>query len=188
MGRPALTHTLTNLYLGRTHAMEGVDRRSALSLGLVGALAPVDYVVIFDDPTVDRLLKLLKPDVHCKGTDYTLETVPERETVRAYGGRIAIVRESLAITAYATGDFALALRELRTFRRISGSNDQLPMLAMRWASLRCSCCSCSSASSCFCCSMSVWVPTMRSGCPSAVRATTRPRSSTQRHCGRGTSR
>jgi D-glycero-beta-D-manno-heptose 1-phosphate adenylyltransferase len=58
---------------------------------LVGALRCVDYVVIFDDPTVDRLLKLLKPDVHCKGTDYTRETVPERETVRAYGGRVAIV-------------------------------------------------------------------------------------------------
>jgi bifunctional ADP-heptose synthase (sugar kinase/adenylyltransferase) len=48
-------------------------------------------VVIFDNPTVDRLLNLLKPDVHCKGTDYTAETVPERETVRAYGGRVAIV-------------------------------------------------------------------------------------------------
>ena len=58
---------------------------------LVGALRCVDYVVIFDDPTVDRLLNLLKPDVHCKGTDYTPETVPERETVRAYGGRVAIV-------------------------------------------------------------------------------------------------
>ena len=58
---------------------------------LVGALACVDYVVIFDDPSVDRLLNLLKPDVHCKGTDYTVETVPERETVRAYGGRVAIV-------------------------------------------------------------------------------------------------
>ncbi len=44
------------------------------------------------------------------------------------GGRIAIVRETLAITAYTTGDFALALRELRTFRRISGSNDQLPLM------------------------------------------------------------
>ena len=37
------------------------------------------------------LLELLKPDVHCKGTDYTADTVPERATVRAYGGRIAIV-------------------------------------------------------------------------------------------------
>ena len=43
-------------------------------------------------------------------------------------GRIAVVRESLAITAYAIGDFALALRELRTYRRISGNNDQLPLM------------------------------------------------------------
>lgn len=44
------------------------------------------------------------------------------------GGRIGMVRESLAITAYATGDFALALRELRTFRRLTGRDDQLPMM------------------------------------------------------------
>ena len=44
------------------------------------------------------------------------------------GGRIGVVRETLAITAYATGDFALALRELRTYRRITGSNDQLPLM------------------------------------------------------------
>ncbi|MBM3809629.1 MAG: adenylyltransferase/cytidyltransferase family protein [Acidimicrobiia bacterium] len=58
---------------------------------LVAALRAVDYVVIFDEPTVAPLLELLKPDVHCKGTDYTVDTVPERETVKAYGGRIAIV-------------------------------------------------------------------------------------------------
>jgi len=58
---------------------------------LVAALRAVDYVVIFDEPTVASLLELLKPDVHCKGTDYTIDTVPERETVRRYGGRIAIV-------------------------------------------------------------------------------------------------
>jgi len=58
---------------------------------LVGALACVDYVIVFSDATVDRLLTLLRPDVHCKGTDYTVDTVPERETVRAYGGRVAIV-------------------------------------------------------------------------------------------------
>lgn len=58
---------------------------------LVAALRAVDYVVIFPEPTVMPLLELLKPDVHCKGTDYTVETVPERDTVRAYGGRIAIV-------------------------------------------------------------------------------------------------
>ncbi len=58
---------------------------------VVAALRVVDYVVVFPDPTVSRLLTLLEPDVHCKGTDYTVETVPERETVRAYGGRTAIV-------------------------------------------------------------------------------------------------
>ena len=58
---------------------------------LIAALRAVDYVVIFDEPTVTPLLELLKPDVHCKGTDYTVDTVPERDTVRAYGGRIAIV-------------------------------------------------------------------------------------------------
>jgi rfaE bifunctional protein nucleotidyltransferase chain/domain len=58
---------------------------------LVDALRAVDYVVIFEEPTVTPLLELLKPDVHCKGTDYTIDTVPERDTVRAYGGRIAIV-------------------------------------------------------------------------------------------------
>ena len=58
---------------------------------LVASLRGVDYVVVFADANVERLLTLLKPDVHCKGTDYTVETVPERETVKAYGGRLAIV-------------------------------------------------------------------------------------------------
>jgi rfaE bifunctional protein nucleotidyltransferase chain/domain len=58
---------------------------------LVAALRGVDYVVIFPEPTVSPLLELLRPDVHCKGTDYTVDTVPERETVLRYGGRIAIV-------------------------------------------------------------------------------------------------
>ena len=66
--------------------LSGADRAE-----LVAALESVDYVVLFSDPDVNRLLRLLKPDVHCKGTDYTPETVPERETVLAYGGRIAIV-------------------------------------------------------------------------------------------------
>ena len=58
---------------------------------LVAALRGVDYVVLFPEPTVTPLLLAVKPDVHCKGTDYTVDTVPERETVRGYGGRIAIV-------------------------------------------------------------------------------------------------
>ena len=58
---------------------------------LVAALRCVDYVVIFPEPTVGPLLAALTPDVHCKGTDYTTESVPERDIVRGYGGRIAIV-------------------------------------------------------------------------------------------------
>ena len=58
---------------------------------MVAALECVDYVLTFADPDVNRLLKRFTPDVHCKGTDYTPETVPERQTVLAYGGRIAIV-------------------------------------------------------------------------------------------------
>ena len=58
---------------------------------MVAALEGVDYVATFPDPDVNRLLMLLKPDVHCKGTDYTPDTVPERGTVLSYGGRIAIV-------------------------------------------------------------------------------------------------
>lgn len=58
---------------------------------LVGALRAVDYVVVFPELDVNALLRLIEPDVHCKGTDYTADTVPERETVRAYGGRTAIV-------------------------------------------------------------------------------------------------
>ena len=58
---------------------------------LVAALRWVDYVVIFPEPTVGPLLEATRPDVHCKGTDYTPETVPERDVVQGYGGRIAIV-------------------------------------------------------------------------------------------------
>lgn len=58
---------------------------------VLAALASVDYVVIFPEPTVGPLLEALKPDVHCKGTDYTLDTVPERDIVKGYGGRVAIV-------------------------------------------------------------------------------------------------
>jgi D-glycero-beta-D-manno-heptose 1-phosphate adenylyltransferase len=58
---------------------------------LVGALRAVDHVVVFDEDDVKGLLIALEPDVHCKGTDYTPETVPERDVVRAYGGRVAIV-------------------------------------------------------------------------------------------------
>jgi rfaE bifunctional protein nucleotidyltransferase chain/domain len=58
---------------------------------LVAALRCVDFVVIFSESTVGPLLTTLRPDVHCKGTDYTVESVPERDIVRGYGGRTAIV-------------------------------------------------------------------------------------------------
>jgi rfaE bifunctional protein nucleotidyltransferase chain/domain len=58
---------------------------------LVAALRSVDQVVVFEEDDVTALLLALRPDVHCKGTDYTVETVPEREVVRSYGGRVAIV-------------------------------------------------------------------------------------------------
>lgn len=58
---------------------------------IVSALGSVSYVTIFDEPTVEQLLLALKPDVHAKGTDYTTDTVPERDVVRSYGGHVAIV-------------------------------------------------------------------------------------------------
>jgi rfaE bifunctional protein nucleotidyltransferase chain/domain len=57
---------------------------------IVASLAAVDFVTIFDEPTVAELLLALKPDIHAKGTDYTVDTVPERDVVRSYGGRVAI--------------------------------------------------------------------------------------------------
>ena len=71
LGRPLLTET---------------DRAE-----LVAALAAVDLVTIFNEPTVEELLLAIKPDIHAKGTDYTEDTVPERDVVRSFGGRVAIV-------------------------------------------------------------------------------------------------
>lgn len=72
---------------GENRPLQNQDDRALL----VAALHVVDYVVIFPEDTVDNLLLALKPDVQCKGTDYTVDTVPERETVKSYGGRVAIV-------------------------------------------------------------------------------------------------
>jgi rfaE bifunctional protein nucleotidyltransferase chain/domain len=58
---------------------------------LVAAVRGVDYVVVFPGETVSDVLRAVKPDVHCKGTDYTVDSVPEREVVREWGGRTAIV-------------------------------------------------------------------------------------------------
>ncbi len=61
---------------------------------LVAAIRGVAYVTIFHDTSPARLIAVLKPDVHCKGTDYTPDSVPEREIVLAYGGRVAIVGDA----------------------------------------------------------------------------------------------
>src|SRR5664279_3414066 len=58
---------------------------------LVAALRCVDYVLVFPDSNVERLLEELRPDVHAKGTDYTAETVPERATADRFGIKVAIV-------------------------------------------------------------------------------------------------
>jgi rfaE bifunctional protein nucleotidyltransferase chain/domain len=74
--------------------LKGLGRpimRDADRAELVAALRGVKYVTIFPEPTVGPLLEALRPDVHCKGTDYTVDSVPERAIVQAYGGRTAIV-------------------------------------------------------------------------------------------------
>lgn len=72
---------------GETRAI--LDQESRIQL--LAAFACVDYVTLFNETTVDHVLLTLKPDFHCKGSDYTVDTVPERETVKSYGGQIAIV-------------------------------------------------------------------------------------------------
>ncbi len=71
------------------------ERRALIDLAgrttLIAALECVDYLTAFDEERVDCVLRALKPDVHCKGSDYTAETVPEKEVVAGYGGRVAIV-------------------------------------------------------------------------------------------------
>ncbi len=92
-------------------ALKGPDRPvlpAADRAELVAALRCADAVVVFPEPTVTPLLDLLRPDVHCKGTDYTVESVPERETVRAYGGRTAIVGDP---KDHSTRDLLRAIRE-----------------------------------------------------------------------------
>jgi len=58
---------------------------------IISGLRFVDLVTIFDEPTVEEILLAIKPDFHAKGTDYTTESVPERDIVRSYGGTVAIV-------------------------------------------------------------------------------------------------
>ena len=77
---------------------------------LLAALAPVDFVVVFDGDTPAPLLARLRPDVHCKGPDYgTPERVPEFEVVRAYGGRTALVGDP---KDHATSELIAKIRSL----------------------------------------------------------------------------
>ncbi len=78
----------------QVHALKGKGRPFVPErerAEIIASLRAVDLVTIFPEPTVETLLLAIRPDVHAKGTDYTTDTVPEREVVRSYGGRVAIV-------------------------------------------------------------------------------------------------
>ena len=80
-----------------TRSLKGAGRpilTERARASLVAALAAVNYVVIFDELDVSTLLREFQPDVHAKGTDYTPETVPERDLAALLGIRIAIVGDS----------------------------------------------------------------------------------------------
>jgi rfaE bifunctional protein nucleotidyltransferase chain/domain len=93
----------------------GLGKRKAVATPLdervevVAAVRYVDYVTTFSEATVETLLRLLKPDFHAKGTDYTPETVPERDVVKAYGGQVAIVGDP---KDHSTRDIIGRLKEL----------------------------------------------------------------------------
>src|SRR6202040_1990050 len=75
---------------------------------LVAALRDVDYVVIFPEPNVERLLEELRPHVHAKGTDYTADSVPERAVAARLGIRVAIVGDP---KDHSTREFLQSLRK-----------------------------------------------------------------------------
>ena len=74
---------------------------------IIAALSDVDAVVVFDEPDVRALIREIRPDVQAKGTDYTRDTVPEREEVLAYGGRVEIVGDT---KDHSTTNFVSQLR------------------------------------------------------------------------------
>lgn len=75
---------------------------------ILAGLRAVDHVVVFDEDTADRLVSLVRPAVHAKGTDYTDASVPEAASVRAAGGRVAIVGDP---KDHATRDLIARIRE-----------------------------------------------------------------------------
>jgi rfaE bifunctional protein nucleotidyltransferase chain/domain len=82
--------------------------RESARANLVAALRAVDYVVLFNEPNVEALLQFLCPDIHAKGTDYTVETVPERATAARLGIRVAIVGDP---KDHSTRDFLDSVRK-----------------------------------------------------------------------------
>jgi rfaE bifunctional protein nucleotidyltransferase chain/domain len=77
----------TRLIKGEGRPLVREDERAEI----VASIQYVDAVIIFDEPTAEKVLKELRPHIHAKGTDYTKETVPEKEVVKSYNGKIAIV-------------------------------------------------------------------------------------------------
>jgi rfaE bifunctional protein nucleotidyltransferase chain/domain len=75
---------------------------------IVASLAAVDYVVLFGGEQVDRVLLALEPDIQAKGTDYTADTIPERNIVASYGGRVAITGDK---KDHATKDLIKAITQ-----------------------------------------------------------------------------
>jgi len=78
----------------QAHALKGEGRPFTPEnerAELIAALGAVDMVTIFEEPTVEQLIRDIRPDFHAKGTDYSTDTVPEREIIREVGGRVAIV-------------------------------------------------------------------------------------------------
>lgn len=77
---------------------------------IISALDAVDYVILFKEPTVEKLLRTLKPAIHAKGTDYTEDSVPEKNIVQSYGGRVAIVGDP---KDHSTRDLIKTIKDLQ---------------------------------------------------------------------------
>lgn len=92
-------------------ALKGPDRpfmNAAERLELVASMQAVDLVIVFEEETVASLIETLRPDIHCKGTDYTEQTVPEREEMKRIGGVTKIVGDP---KNHSTRDLIGLLRE-----------------------------------------------------------------------------
>jgi rfaE bifunctional protein nucleotidyltransferase chain/domain len=96
---------------GPTRPLVAEDERAEV----LAALACVDFVTIFSEPTADALLAALRPQVYAKGGDYTPDSLPEAPTVRAYGGEIAIIP---FVPGRSTTDLVARIQSLRPTERI----------------------------------------------------------------------